>query len=163
VFWSLFLLAVDVLNPLFLNLTPLKFMESATFVDRMKSTARRVFRILIISTIVIGLATFSFFYWAVYDEGVRAGIVLRVSKKGIIFKTYEGQLNTQTFGSLKGVSPIMEAFDFSVTDDEQVVNDLEAVALSGERVNLHYIKRYTRFPWRGDTKYFITKVERLGQ
>ena len=82
----------------------------------------------------------------------------------MIFKTYEGQLNVQTFGAIKGASPIMEAFDFSVSGaDEEVVRDLQTVALSGERVNLHYEARYVVFPWRGDTKYFITKVERLGQ
>ncbi len=70
----------------------------------------------------------------------------------------------QTFGALKGAHPIMEAFDFSVSDeDEQVIRDLESVALSGERVNLHYVSRYVAFPWRGDTKYFIVKVDRLGQ
>lgn len=100
-------------------------------------------------------------YWGVYDEGVRAGTVLRISKKGMLFKTHEGQLNLQTFGALKGTSPIMESFDFSVEgNEEQVLKDLESVALSGERVNLHYVKRYAIFPWRGDTKYFITKVER---
>jgi hypothetical protein len=136
-------------------------MESNDFGTRLKSTAKRILRWGIIIGVVVGLAIFSFYYWGVYDEGVRAGIVLRISKKGMVFKTYEGQLNTQTFGSLKGVSPIMESFDFSVSDDEQVVRDLEAVSLSGERVNLHYVKRYTTFPWRGDTKYFITRVERL--
>jgi hypothetical protein len=139
-------------------------MQTASLTDKVKSTAKKAFRITIISLVVIGLITFSISYWGVYDEGVRAGIVLRISKKGMLFKTYEGQLNTQTFGSLKGVSPIMEAFDFSVDGgDDQVVKDLEAVALSGERVNLHYIKRYVRFAWRGDTKYFITSVERLSK
>jgi hypothetical protein len=37
---------------------------------------------------------------------------------------------------------------------------LNDVALSGERVNLHFKKRYMSFPWRGETKYFITRVER---
>jgi hypothetical protein len=110
------------------------------------------------------VAFLSLAYWGVYDEGVRAGTVLRISKKGMIFKTYEGQLNLNTFGALKGANPIMESFDFSVTpNDEQVIKDLQAVALSGERVNLHYVSRYLTFPWRGDTKYFITKVERLGK
>jgi hypothetical protein len=40
-----------------------------------------------------------------------------------------------------------------------VIKDLEEVALNGERVSLHFIKRYVAFPWRGDTKYFITRVE----
>ena len=82
----------------------------------------------------------------------------------MIFKTYEGQLNVQTFGAIKGANPIMEAFDFSVSAaDEDVVKTLQEVSLSGERVNLHYVARYAAFPWRGDTKYFITKVERVEQ
>jgi hypothetical protein len=139
-------------------------METRTFGDRVKSTTKKVVRIILITLIVVGIGVFSFYYWGVYDEGVRAGNVLRISKKGMLFKTYEGQLNLQTFGGLKGTNPLMESFDFSVEPgNDEVIRDLEAVALSGERVNLHYVKRYTTFPWRGDTKYFITKVERLGK
>ena len=139
-------------------------MDQRTFGDRVKSTSKKVFKIILITIVVAGLAVFSFYYWGVYDEGVRAGNVLRISKKGVLFKTYEGQLNLQTFGALKGANPIMESFDFSVEPgDEQVIKDLEEVALSGERVNLHYVKRYATFPWRGETKYFITKVERTDQ
>jgi len=133
----------------------------ADFGTRTKSTMKKAFRILLMLVIVVGVSIFSFYYWAVYDEGVRAGNVLRISKKGMIFKTHEGQLNLQTFGALKGANPIMESFDFSVEGSEkEVLKDLQEVALTGERVNLHYIKRYKIFPWRGDTKYFITKVER---
>ena len=138
-------------------------METSTpsFGARVKKTAKKTLRIFIISALVIFIGLFAFYYWGVYDEGVRAGKVLRISKKGVMFKTYEGQLNLETFGALRGASPISEAFDFSVEGDEKVVlKDLEEVALSGERVNLHYIKRYLTFPWRGDTKYFVVKVER---
>lgn len=136
-------------------------MDSQSFGSRLKTTTKKVVRIILIVTIVVAITIGSFYYWGVYDEGVRAGIVLRISKKGMIFKTYEGQLNLETFGALKGASPIMEAFDFSVEGDEEaVLTELQEVALTGERVNLHYIKRYVIFPWRGDTKYFIVKVER---
>jgi hypothetical protein len=139
-------------------------MENRTFGEKVRSTTKKVVVIALIAVVAVGAVILSFNYWAVYDEGVRAGNVLRVSKKGMIFKTYEGQLNLQTFGALKGASPIMESFDFSVESDEtQVIKDLEAVALTGERVNLHYVKRYALFPWRGDTKYFITRVERMGK
>ena len=137
--------------------------STPTFGARVKKTARKTVRIIIFTLLIVGGAMFAFYYWGVYDEGVRAGTVLRISKKGMVFKTYEGQLNLDTFGALRGASPIMEAFDFSVEGAEQeVLKDLEDVALTGERVNLHYIKRYLTFPWRGDTKYFIVKVERLG-
>ena len=137
--------------------------EIPSFGQKVKRTTKKVIKYIFFTALAIGIIIFSFMYWGVYDEGLRAGIVLRISKKGMLFKTYEGQLNLQTFGALKGANPIMESFDFSVDPTEtQVIKDLEAVALSGERVNLHYVKRYSTFPWRGDTKYFITKVERLG-
>src|SRR3954469_1987358 len=124
-------------------------MENQSFGQRVKRGTMKVVKVTLITVLLVGIIVFGFMYSAVYDEGVRAGNVLRVSKKGMIFKTYEGQLNLQTFGALKGASPIMESFDFSVeSSDTQVIKDLEAVALTGERVNLHYVKRYALFPWR---------------
>ena len=122
---------------------------------------RHFFRNLLILILVIVVGIFALFYFGIYDEGVRAGNVVRISKKGVIFKTYEGQLNLQSFGALKGASTFAETFDFSVENGKpEIVRELEAVALSGERVNLHYVKRYSIFPWRGETKYFVTSVER---
>lgn len=139
-------------------------MQPESTLGKLKKGTMRFFKRLLIIVVVIAIGVIAIGYFGVYDEGVRAGIVLRLSKKGVIFKTYEGQLNLQTFGALKGTSPIAESFDFSVeSDDKEVIQELEAVALSGERVNLHYVKRYWIFPWRGDTKYFVTKVERLKQ
>lgn len=136
-------------------------METLTVTQRIKGTAKKIVRITFLTLLIFGIAFLSFMYWGVYDDGIRAGTILRISKKGMLFKTYEGQLNLQTFGALKGANPIMESFDFSVeSEEETVLKDLGEAALSGERVNLHYIKRYTTFPWRGDTKYFIVKVER---
>jgi hypothetical protein len=125
---------------------------------------RHILRNLLILILVLVVGFFALAYFGIYDEGVRAGSVVRISKKGVMFKTYEGQLNLQSFGALKNASPFAETFDFSVEKSKpEVVRELEAVALSGERVNLHYVKRYVRFPWRGDTKYFIIGVEREGE
>lgn len=137
-------------------------MEEEKWIDRLLKTIKRFFKRLLIVGILVLIGVVAFGTFGVYDEGVRAGMVLRLSKKGVIFKTYEGQLNLQTFGALKGTSPIAESFDFSVQSDQtEVIKQLEQAALSGERVNLHYIKRYWVLPWRGDTKYFVTQVERL--
>ena len=117
---------------------------------------------ILILLVVLGIAIFSFLYWGTYETGVMAGKVLRVSEKGMIFKTFEGKLNLETFGALKGASPIAESFDFSVEGHEDaLIKTLQDVALSGERVNLHFKKRYAQFPWRGETKYFVTEVERV--
>lgn len=111
--------------------------------------------------IILAAAVLSFAYWGTYEKGVMAGKVLRITEKGILFKTHEGKITLESFGALKGVSPIAETFDFSVASDQtEVIEQLSKVALSGERVNLYFVKRYMRFFWRGDTKYFITRVER---
>ncbi len=124
----------------------------------------KIIKRLIIAALIIFAVVSAFLYWGTYEEGVMAGKVLRISKKGIIFKTYEGKLNLETFGALKGASPIAESFDFSVESDKKdIIKQLEEVALSGERINLHYKKRYSAFSWRGNTKYFVTMVERSKQ
>jgi hypothetical protein len=79
----------------------------------------------------------------------------------MVFKTHEGKVSRESFGALKNTSPIAETRDFSIENSEtQVLQDLQQAALKGERVNIHFVKRYAQFPWRGDTKYFVVKVER---
>jgi hypothetical protein len=117
-------------------------------------------RILLV-IILIGFSVMAYLYFGTFSEGIRSGVVIKGSKKGFIFKTYEGQLNLQTFGASKGQNMVAENFDFSVpTNETEVIKVLEEVSLSGERVSLHYVEKFVTFPWRGDTKYLIIKVER---
>jgi hypothetical protein len=121
----------------------------------------KILRNTIILIVIVLAGVFAFMYWGVYESGVMAGKVLRITEKGVMFKTFEGKLNLETFGALKGASPIAESFDFSVErTDTEVIETLQKVALTGERVNLHFKKRYIKVPWRGETKYFATRVER---
>ncbi len=137
-------------------------MENESFGQKVKRKTTSFVKKAFIVLLVLGLVMFSFFYWATFESGIMAGKVLRLTEKGILFKTYEGKLNLETFGALKGASPIAESFDFSVESSEkEVIKSLQEVALSGERVNLHFKKRYAAFPWRGETKYFVTEVERV--
>ena len=139
-------------------------MESESFGSKVKRTTKKVVRIIIILLILGGAATFSFFYCAKFDdEGVKSGRIVSISHKGYFFKTYEGTLNIETFGTVKGMNPIVETFNFSVEDgNEALIKEIKDVALRGEHVNLHFIERYAAFPWRGDTKNFAVSVERLG-
>ncbi|MFV0565081.1 MAG: 6-phosphogluconate dehydrogenase [Flavobacteriaceae bacterium] len=106
-------------------------------------------RFLIILT-VIGAGYFCFIYFVPYSEGIRAGELIKFSKKGFIIKTWEGQLS-------QGVSDEQQ-FQFSVEDkDKAIIADLEKY--QGRFVKLTYFERYRGFFWLGDTKYFVTKVE----
>lgn len=136
-------------------------MESESFMKRTARSTMKIIKRILLFALIIGIAVLAFMYWGVYERGVWAGKVLSVSEKGMVFKTHEGKISMDSFGSLKGTSPIAETRDFSVENSaEDVIKDLQDVALQGDRVNLHFVKRYLRFPWRGDTKYFVEKVER---
>jgi len=137
-------------------------MENESFGQRTIRKTKSFVKKLLLILFLIAAAALSFLYWGTYETGVMAGKVVRVSEKGILFKTHEGKLSLETFGALKGTSPIAETFDFSVENSEaEVIKTLSDVALSGERVNLYFRKRYMKFPWRGETNYFVIRVERL--
>jgi type VI protein secretion system component Hcp len=122
---------------------------------------RKTITISLSILILAGLGYVSFLYYGVYSEGVRAGTVIKLSKKGVMFKTWEGQLNIRSFGAVSSSNQLSEVFEFSIeSDQEKTIKLLEEVSLSGERVNLHYLERYRVLSWRGSTKYFITKLER---
>ena len=49
-----------------------------------------------------------------YSDGYRSGRVIKVSKRGAVFKTIEGQLNNDSFGAIKGQNQFNQIFLFSV-------------------------------------------------
>lgn len=53
-----------------------------------------------------------------FSEGERSGSVVKFSKKGFIFKTYEGELATLARGAQ--ATMLANTFTFSVTDDSMV-------------------------------------------
>ena len=110
----------------------------------------RKFLFIFIGILIIGLAGyFAIMYYATYSEGNRSGELIKFSNKGMVFKTYEGELSQGISGA--------QIFSFSVLDsEEKVVSDLKE--MEGHYVKLTYIERYKTFPWWGDSKYFITKV-----
>jgi len=104
--------------------------------------------VLILTLIIAGY--FTFVYYVSYSEGYRAGELIKFSHKGLVFKTWEGELS-------QGVSEA-QRFEFSVESKEKkVIEDLKD--LQGKMVKLTYKERFATFPWMGDTKYFIIKVE----
>lgn len=95
-----------------------------------------------------------------YSDGERAGTVSKFSRRGFIFKTYEGVLNVGGFSGETG-SLTPQYFDFSVKDDAVAAQVTQAVK-TGQRVTLHYEEKILKFPWNGETKYYITSVEVVG-
>ncbi len=100
--------------------------------------------------LVLFLGIYAFIYYVPYSEGVRSGELIKISRKGVLIKTWEGQISQGISGA--------QIFSFSVLDKyPEVIRNLEE--FQGEYVKLYYTERYATFPWLGDTKYFITRVE----
>ncbi len=121
----------------------------------------RTFRIVFAVVVVLAIAFLAFVAFGNYSTGSRAGTVAKFSRKGIVIKTLEGQLNVGAFtGSEGGYAP--ETWSFTVrSGEEEVVAQLEQALLDGNRVKLHYREKFVKFPFLGDTQYFVYEVETL--
>jgi len=109
----------------------------------------------ILGVVVLGsILYFLFIYFVTYSDGYRAGELVKFTHKGVIIKTWEGQIS-------QGVSEA-QIFEFSVQDNQkEVIQQLQD--LQGSHVKLTYKERYTTMFWLGDTKYFITAVEKTSR
>lgn len=92
-----------------------------------------------------------------YSDGERAGTISKFSRRGFVFKTYEGVLNVGGFSGETG-SLTPQFFEFSVKNDGVAQQITDAVR-TGQRVTLHYEQKIMKLPWNGETEYFVTSVE----
>ena len=110
---------------------------------------RKVIMYFVLALVLVFTAYFSFVYFATYSEGNRSGELIKYSKKGYVFKTWEGELSQGISGA--------QIFKFSVMDNEaEVIQQMKD--LQGEYVKVTYVERYRTFPWWGETNYYITEV-----
>lgn len=121
--------------------------------QKAKSFFKRLLWILLISSIVFS-GVYYFYRTYTVSEGTRTGTLYKISKKGKIFKTYEGQIQ------LAGSTIVSKAstWDFSVVDAETYVRLQE---FEGKNVRLHYKEMVEAFPWQGDTDYMVYQVEEV--
>jgi hypothetical protein len=117
----------------------------------------RVFKsfsiVLLGALALFALYTYIALNWS-YSTGERAGFLQKISNKGWICKTWEGELSLV---SMPGTAP--EKFLFTVRD-EAIAQKISAAA--GKRVTLNY-EQHKGLPTScfGDTDYFVTGVTEI--
>jgi hypothetical protein len=113
--------------------------------------------------IVLALVFAVFIYWKyyfTYSEGYRAGLLQKFSKRGNIFKTWEGEIILSSVKSNQNVALASEKFEFSVTEPA-VVEKL--TKMEGYFISIHYRQKNGKLFWRGDTQYFVDSVTMINQ
>ncbi|MDX1349582.1 MAG: hypothetical protein R3279_05010 [Putridiphycobacter sp.] len=108
----------------------------------------------------IGVILFVVFYFLysnyTYSEGTRTGYLIKTSKKGYVFKTYEGQLNLGGFGTDKSTGLMGNVWDFSI-EEEEMYRRIQS--FEGEKVTVSYKEINRAMPWQGETNYFVYDIK----
>jgi hypothetical protein len=106
--------------------------------------------------LIIGISFFVYWnYYNTFSEGNRSGILQKFSKKGNIFKTYEGELVMSSITTTGNTMIASEKFFFSVKDP--VVAE-QLFEMEGKNVTLRYEEKRGHLPWNGETNYYITGI-----
>lgn len=93
-----------------------------------------------------------------YSDGSRVGLVQKVSRKGLVWKTYEGGLVQDGFRLNAQTGSGSNTWLFSV-QDKSVADAIDAAAEKGQRVKLTYEQRAFVMPWQVSTPYIVVKAE----
>lgn len=108
--------------------------------------------------IIVIIVTYVFICGITYSSGTRTGIVIKLSHKGYIFKTYEGELNLGGISEGDGTIMPTRIWSFSVDRNNTLIYD--AITKSeGKHVRLYYKEVMKHFFWQSETPYLIEKVE----
>lgn len=106
--------------------------------------------------ILIGFAAMYFYFNFTYSEGSHAGLLLKFSQNGYVFKTYEGEINMGGINPLPGNTIANNIWKFSVKDDS-IANILKQK--EGQLLRLHYKEKIKNMPWQGETNFIVDGVD----
>jgi hypothetical protein len=96
-----------------------------------------------------------------YSNGERAGVISKLSEKGYVYKTWEGELQISAGGGNSNVGLTASTWPFTVENNPVLIKALQAASAKGVRVSLHYKQKPWQFSIFGDTEYFVDQVEEV--
>jgi hypothetical protein len=116
---------------------------------------KKTLRIGLFILLLVAALLFWWRHYFVFGEGVKAGDLNYLVRKGYIFKTWEGKLIQTGFKTPVPGAIQSNEFDFSIKDDSLAVM-LERA--SGKFVELRYREYIKPLPWRGMSKYIVIEI-----
>ena len=111
----------------------------------------------LIILIIVSVSIFIYFqYFYTYSSGYRAGRLQKFSHKGIIFKTYEGEIIMSSVSSSMDVPLASEKFYFTLVNKDLI---RQFDTLQNDMVIVHYKQKKGTLFWRGDSPYLVDSVK----
>lgn len=134
---------------------PTDISTNNSFWSRTMRKTRKITKwILILLCVTLGIIIYVRYFYT-YSEGYRAGLLQKFSSKGVIFKTYEGEMILSSVASNRDVALASEKFLFTLTNKDLV---RQFDTLQGDMVIVHYNEKMGRLFWRGDSRYLVDSV-----
>lgn len=94
----------------------------------------------------------------VYSDGVKTGTLIKVTKKGFIFKTYEGQINLGGMVSNGDGGMVANIWSFSIKDEETF---RKLQKYQDRRIRIYY-EQFLWLPVQvGSTDYLVKDIKAL--
>lgn len=118
-------------------------------------SVRKIFLYLLLLVLLFGAGFIYWNYYYTYSDGSRAGLLQKFSRKGNVFKTYEGEMILSSVQSNANVPLASEKFFFSVSNPK-VASQISA--LQGDFIVVYYKEKKGTLPWRGESAYVVDSV-----
>lgn len=127
-----------------------------TVIERHHGKVRALLVSLVALAVIAVAAMLWLHYFHPYKISQERGVIMEMSSKGVVKKTFEGQMMSERLIDATHIYQI--DFPFSVTDDS-VAAQAARLAGTGRLVTVRYEEYKGTVLWRGETNRIVTAID----
>jgi hypothetical protein len=113
--------------------------------------------VILVLAAFCALALYYRFYFP-FAEGNRSGLLVRITRQGEVFPTWEGELLQSGLGFYPNGPVTSNRFRFSAAG-KRVADSL--AAHEGSWMIVHYTEYFGALPWRGNSRFVVDSILRM--
>ena len=98
-----------------------------------------------------------------YSEGEKVGVLTEFAKSGLLWDSWDGNLNITQTGMNTSGDPFTFSFDNDRDDQSQLIDLMKEAQVKGWKIKIKYhrVRGWNWFKNRGRSQYFVNDVEVL--
>lgn len=102
-----------------------------------------------------------------YSDGVRSGKIIKLSKSGFFWKTYEGEMLCDGLSQSKtqngDVHSVANVWRFSIdgknSNADEIAQKIKNNMSEGKSTEVNYLVPYIATPCRGSTQFYVQSIK----